>query len=534
MKKIIFHPALLAVFPLLSVYLTNKSQIAVQDIFIPIAGVLGATLLVWYGVARWIRNSEKAAILVSGFVFIFFSFRSALWGIALVVFALTHDKAVLLWIETRTGLLIWLVFCLGLLALITQRILRAKWDLSKVTQVLNVVSACLLVVVGINWVQKTLNVPSQDGQAPASFSAEWVAQMTAEPAAVTPQAEDMPDIYYIVLDGYGREDAVAEYYDLDNSAFLAALEQKGFYIARNARANYMHTNVSLSSSLNWMYLDGVREATTDSMSLKALIAYNRTFRELRALGYEIATFSTDFSYTNITTADEVYSVGPRWTSYTSLLINATPLAIFLYSEQYQWHRAQIAYTLDTLPAVAQSGKPKFVFAHIFAPHPPFVFDAQGAPIYPDRLFSIADGSDFFLVADRAEYVSGYKGQVLYLNQKIEALVDQIMAESDPAPIIILQGDHGPGSLLDHESLENTNLAERMTILNAYYLPGKSGPDLYPGITPVNTFRLIFNEYFGSAYPLLPDKSYFSPNSSVFQFTEVTDQIPANSGSETGE
>jgi hypothetical protein len=45
-------------------------------------------------------------------------------------------------------------------------------------------------------------------------------------------------------------------------------------------------------------------------------------------------------------------------------------------------------------------------------------------------------------------------------------------------------------------------------LNAYYLP-KGYKDLYDSITPVNSFRIILNEYFGASYPLLPDITYES-------------------------
>ena len=49
----------------------------------------------------------------------------------------------------------------------------------------------------------------------------------------------------------------------------------------------------------------------------------------------------------------------------------------------------------------------------------------------------------------------------------------------------------------------------MWILNAYYLPGYDG-DLYATISPVNSFRLVFNSYFGGEYDMLEDVSYYSP------------------------
>ena len=77
-----------------------------------------------------------------------------------------------------------------------------------------------------------------------------------------------------------------------------------------------------------------------------------------------------------------------------------------------------------------------------------------------------------------------------------ALVEEILAKSDVPPIIILQGDHG----VWWESEEH-----RTEILNAYYLPGEGSKLLYKTISPVNSFRVVFNLYFGTDYELLDDR-----------------------------
>jgi hypothetical protein len=66
--------------------------------------------------------------------------------------------------------------------------------------------------------------------------------------------------------------------------------------------------------------------------------------------------------------------------------------------------------------------------------------------------------------------------------------------------------------------------EGMRILNAYYLPLKDCDLVYDSITPVNTFRVIFNCYFGTNYKLLEDKSYNSFDFSPYKFTDVTDIV----------
>ena len=64
-----------------------------------------------------------------------------------------------------------------------------------------------------------------------------------------------PDIYYIILDGYARSDVMSKLFGFDNEPFLKRLEQKGFYVARRSTANYCQTPLSLSSSLNAVYLN---------------------------------------------------------------------------------------------------------------------------------------------------------------------------------------------------------------------------------------------------------------------------------------
>ncbi len=65
----------------------------------------------------------------------------------------------------------------------------------------------------------------------------------------------------------------------------------------------------------------------------------------------------------------------------------------------------------------------------------------------------------------------------------------------------------------------------MRILNAYYLPGVDKDILYPSITPVNSFRLIFNLYFDTNFELLPDENYaFVDGRHIYKFFNVTDKV----------
>ena len=62
-----------------------------------------------------------------------------------------------------------------------------------------------------------------------------------------------PNVYYILLDGYGRQDILHEIMNYDNEPFLKKLEDFGFVVGRKARSNYHFTGASLSATMNMSY-----------------------------------------------------------------------------------------------------------------------------------------------------------------------------------------------------------------------------------------------------------------------------------------
>ena len=70
--------------------------------------------------------------------------------------------------------------------------------------------------------------------------------------------------------------------------------------------------------------------------------------------------------------------------------------------------------------------------------------------------------------------------------------------------------------IDLDKITKPQFDERMGILNAYYLPKGGNKTLYKTITPVNSFRKIFNHYFKTDYKILDDVSYFSQHKNIFK------------------
>ncbi|MBN1586579.1 MAG: sulfatase-like hydrolase/transferase [Candidatus Omnitrophica bacterium] len=502
----VFHPFLFALFPILSAFVHNSSQMQLSELWLPLSVVLAGTSLLWILLRMGIEDRAKVGLLLSGLIFFFFSYGH--------VIGLIHGARLGGWMWGRHRYVL-LVFGLLLVSHVFL-CLRTRRNLETLTRFLNTFSLCL---VGISLItglaQFGGRIQNSEGPDPSGMALK-------APAA-------KPDIYYLILDGYGRQDVLQNLYDYDNSEFLGFLKQKGFYIASQSYTNYPQTHLSLSSSLNFEYLDELARRmgprNSDRSPLVKRMRDNRIMQLLKSQGYRTLSFDT------LVKADVHLSYKGTVTEFQNVLLNTTPVPYLMerlrlpFSRfQYDAHRNQMRFILEKLPELPQEDGPIFVFAHVLLPHPPFVLGAQGEALSVDRKFHLYDGSHFFeLGGTRKEYLEGYRNQVRYVNSKVNTAVERILQESVRPVVLIIQGDHGPGMYLDHSSLEKTHLAERMAILNAYYLPGAEAR-LYPRISPVNSFRVLLNHVFGADLELLPDRSHFAPHTYPYDLTEVTDQL----------
>jgi hypothetical protein len=116
-----------------------------------------------------------------------------------------------------------------------------------------------------------------------------------------------------------------------------------------------------------------------------------------------------------------------------------------------------------------------------------------------------------------KYRREYLAQLRYVTVKIERLMKQLVEESPRPLVILLHSDHGPGAGLRWESREKSDVVERSAILCAIYFSDERYENLPDDLTLVNLFRIVFNHYLGTDYPLLPNRSYFTRWSLPYQF-----------------
>nr|MBC8279214.1 hypothetical protein [Chloroflexota bacterium] len=93
---------------------------------------------------------------------------------------------------------------------------------------------------------------------------------------------------------------------------------------------------------------------------------------------------------------------------------------------------------------------------------------------------------------------------------------------------MIQGDHGPPSSTDKKDREYYIL-ERTPTLSAFLLPAYCDSELYPEISPVNSFRAVLNSCFDGTFDLLEDEtyweSYVEPIDSTVDFSKTKEYEP---------
>jgi hypothetical protein len=535
-RSIVVHPFLFAAFPVLFLFTQNLHLFHARAIASSLVILVCLALVLWIPLTLVLKSGQKAGLLTSLFLVLLFSYES--------IFETVRDwMASVDWLTAsfidlgigpsaiRGVLLAVFVIVLGLGAYL---VVRTRRDLHNLTLVANVVASVLVLMTPIR-------IAAYEARVGSGWRHGGVVESTGVSPVGQAAPETLPDIYYIILDGYGRADVLEELYGHDNTDFVECLATNGFYVASESRSNYNWTFLSLASSLNMTYLDDLAaQVGIESQNRRPgvnMIWYSDAARFLKGLGYTTVALETGFWFTELRHADVYLSA--RWHPdfFQRGLIGMTPLSFLArqigVQDLHGAHREKILYTFDSLPGVSRPDRPVFVFAHILAPHPPFVFGRQGEEIGSELRFTLWDGAR--IVGDGAlsheEYVARYTDQLMFINSKVCEVVEAILSESSRPAVIILQADHGPRLTPELEGADNTSLKERFSILNAYYLPDGDGAQLYGSITPVNTFRVLFNHYFGTELELLEDEHYFSTSDRPYAFADVTEELRSAGGPE---
>ena len=517
------HPFFFFLYPVASLLAWNVQELYAGQAIRSILATLAGCLIIWTLLAMITRDIHLAAILTSLAGLLFFSYGHVYDSLGQIR-SLGSQFA-----RHRFLIPAWVALFLAASAIMARKRASAR----SMTPVLNVMGLAALLMPILSLVVFFSRTQTDDARA------------TRIPAVVLRPPTDVPspDIYYIILDGYARSDTMHEAIGLDNSEFIAFLERQGFYVAANSRSNHNWTSLSLSSSLNLtlaQYLGANMLPGYYPTPFVDFIRHSLVRRSLEEIGYRSVAFQSGYLPTEWIDADAYVgpatdslpspNVGFQPNAFESMLLDTTllqpvlswpPLGFELQgtptrdqSYPYDVLRAVILSEFNHLAQPLPLEGPRLVFAHIVAPHSPYLFTATGEARSSDQPFTLLEAADV-----SANDRDLYRDQAAYITGRAQEVIQSILVNSDTPPVIILQADHGPGLGMGQ--------AERTAILNAILVREECRSMLYPSITPVNTFRIVFNCYFDSDLPLVEDEVYWSkwPRESAYEFLLLpTDEL----------
>lgn len=514
MRRIPVSALCLAAFPVLFLYAHNAAQVQLRTILLPLAVSVAAAMVVFAIAAIVLRNAELAALLTSAWLFLFYSYGHV------YRFASGFHIAGVVMGRSKLLLPLWL------LGILVTGFLAFRYRKARMPNAVRVVNTFAVAAVAIQVAQAALFHVSLDSRAvaPAAATPSGAPAGGARAPAAPPRpgGVSLPDIYYIIPDSYASSSVLQRTFDHDNSAFTEYLQSRGFYVASRSVANYAFTAVSLASSLNMKFLQdlgiGLGRDSPNRAPLDRLAADNAVIARLKESGYTIINAGSWWAPTMRNPNADVNLAASPLDEFMISLLETTVLYSFVQQLKDADLREKTLFTFRSLAEIPLIEGPTFTLAHIICPHPPFLFGPHGEEL-----------SLLQRVATRLNPGDAYVNQVRFVNSKLRETVDVLLARSSSPPIIIIQGDHGAAYVREPVGSgdfvpSDEYLQAQMGILNAYYLPGvDASAVLYDSISPVNTFRVIFNTYFDQDLPLLPDRSFFSTHQRPYAFTDVTDQ-----------
>ncbi len=311
-----------------------------------------------------------------------------------------------------------------------------------------------------------------------------------------------PDIYLIIADEYAGAQQLRDQFGFDNSSYEKALQERGFHVLQNTRANYNFTMHSMASMLNLDYLHGLngKYFRHDEVFIcRRMIEKNVFTSYLEKEGYKIYNYSFFDLEDHPKIIQHYYftSVDTYINRQTLLGRMNYDLGFHLASKEKKEsirmnddHNNKLVMQSTMEAATEKSQAPKFVYTHFTMPHHPYYYDRNEKPLAFEGLSGEA------LKKAYTEYLQ-------YANGKFLQLIDTIQSKSATPPVIIFMSDHGFRQFKGPEAKKYYFMN-----INAISLPGKNYSRFYDGMTNVNMIRALSNEIFRQQFPMLKDETIF--------------------------
>ena len=460
----------------------------------------------WFIIGYLLKNKIKSSLIISFWAGLFFSYSHV--RISLSSFLAIDNNIIFGIIILLIYIILWITFPIF--------IIKTKRTLDNITKIITFASLVVIILPFVSIVQYEIL-----GESNYSLELDLKDKHTPLTSDISVPSYS-PDIYYIILDAYAGSESLEALWHFNNSDFENFLIDHDFYIAQDSYSNYDYTFQSIPSTLNMTYVHIDVKTSNDTYLIRKLpeISGNyQIFENFRSKDY--TTYSIESGYywdynnpqnvdynlctdKNILDSHFVLSILRRsmlTTAVFDLLLaeNFRDNVLCVFTELQE-----IKYTNDT---------PKFVFAHVLAPHSPYVFNSTGGHPSP-LIFNLGDGATHRNVL--------YTDQLQFVNFKMKSVITELLDTENP-PVIVIQSDHGKREDNSVQDDLSTYPFKHLNNFKAYYFPDKGRNIEFETSSPVNSFRILFNIYFDDGYELLKDKFYILDKTES-EYVEVTDTI----------
>ena len=492
------HIILLTIFPIIFIFSENMKELVPTDILIPLLVIVPISLIIFIILKLILKDSKKAALIVSIGLVLFFTyghFYNILKGFTILDEVIGRHRYLII------------PFILGII-IPTYFIIKSKIDFQNITKIVNGISIVLVVLVLINIT--IFGMTEIESYSTIHY------EPSDDPIELQ-NTHNTPDVYYIILDEYGGPETM-KYLNYDNSQFYEFLKEKKFIISEKSTSNYPMTHFSIPSTMNMEYVNDLSNILgKDSktyLPLREMLYNSQVIKNFKSLGYDIVIFESGFVPSkNFVLVDDIicHEEGEIDSILFDTITRTSIIGYFVERHEEGKIRDRINCAFSEIKTIGNNkDEPIFAFVHMLIPHPPNVFGPNGEAVIPGNPIS----------SEIWDEKIAYIDQVKFVNKEIVKVIEKILDENEKS-IIIIQSDHGSGFDVDWKNPDESMVLQRLSILNAYYVPEISENQFYENITPVNSFRIIFNDYFNGSYKILEDRNYWNTGDAPWDFHDVT-------------
>ena len=458
MKNFIIFPFLLAFLPAWQLILKNYDELIFQDILISLS-IIAVSIAVWVVITKIIKNGNKAALITGVGVAFFFYFG--------------YLQDALFYPLNKTSVL--MIISIIVFIISTIYFVKSKRNFVPPIKIANVFTVIIILFTLIQF---------------------------AIPGALA----EKPNVYHIILDEYTDNEILLKKFGYNNEKFLEFLNKNGFYMPDKTFSTFGSTPNELNLILNMDYPISSGWVSDAYQDLKT----NKVMSTFSDQNYSVIETNSAMRWKDFSDVDThlCYDVDFINSEFLDQVLRKSIIRYFMEQHQTDTRRDIVRCTFNELSEIAlQSNGPTYVFAHLYVPHPPFIFGPNGENVTPDHR-EISGLQSW-------ENPQGYINQLIYATNQVSIVVKNIV-ENDPTAVIILQGDTGTLTGTDTFLTTMKDVYQAHSILYAVRIPDVNNLE---SVMPVNTYRIIFNNYFNMDYEYLEQHIYAMQNDVWVDITE---------------